>query len=120
MKLLMSKYLTNSDLPPVWLCDLPSIMNAKHDGEGAGGQQLLVVLGVEAVGRGQGEPVADQHGAAGAVEVFCLYVFVSEKKSDPRVIIWFCLVSVEDSHIVAWLPTMAFRDTVKGRGWKYC
>ena len=42
-------------------------------------QQLLVVLGVEAVGRGQGEPVADQHGAAGAVEVVCACVFVSEK-----------------------------------------
>ena len=54
-------------------------MKTKHDGKGAGGEQLLVVLGVEAVGRGQGEPVADQHGAAGAVEVFCACVFVSEK-----------------------------------------
>ena len=54
-------------------------MNTKHDGEGAGGQQLLVVLGVEAVGRGQREPVADQHGAAGAVEVVCSCVFISEK-----------------------------------------
>ena len=75
----MSKYLTNSDLPPVWLCGIPSVMNTKHDGEGAGGQQLLVVLGVEAVGRGQRKPVADQHGAAGAVEVFCSCVLVSEK-----------------------------------------
>ena len=30
--------------PPVWLLGLPPVMEAKHDGEGAGGQQLLLVL----------------------------------------------------------------------------
>ena len=64
---------------PVLLLGLPPVLEAKHDGEGAGGQQLLVVLGVEAVGRGQRKPVADQHGAAGAVEVVCSCVLVSEK-----------------------------------------
>ena len=75
----MDEDLAYSDLPPFWLCALPPVVNAKNDGKGAGGQQLLVVLGVEAVGRGQGEPVADQHGAAGAVEVVCSCVLVSEK-----------------------------------------
>ena len=75
----MRNDLAYSDLPPVWLFALPSVVNTKHDGEGGGGQQLLVVLGVEAVGRGQREPVADQHGAAGAVEVVCSCVLVSEK-----------------------------------------
>ena len=75
----MRNNLAYSDLPSIWLRVVPSVVNTKHDGEGAGGQQLLVVLGVEAVGRGQRKPVADQHGAAGAVEVFCACVFVSEK-----------------------------------------
>ena len=74
----MSKYLTNSDLPPVWLFAVASVVNAKHDGEGAGGQ-LLVVLGVQAVGCGQREAVADQHGAAGAVEVSTPSILISEK-----------------------------------------
>ena len=75
----MSKELAHSDLTSFGFRDVPSVMNTKHDGEGAGGQQLLVVLGVQAVGRGQREPVADQDGAAGAVEVVCACVFVSEK-----------------------------------------
>ena len=29
--------------PPGWLPGLPPVVEAKHDGEGAGGQQLLVV-----------------------------------------------------------------------------
>ena len=32
------------NLPPLWLLDLPPVVEAKHDGEGAGGQQLLSVL----------------------------------------------------------------------------
>ena len=75
----MDKDPTDSDLLSFWFCAVASVVNTKHDGEGAGGQQLLVVLGVEAVGRGQREPVADQHGAAGAVEVVCSCVLVSEK-----------------------------------------
>ena len=53
----------NSDLmvthPPLWLLGLPPVMKAKHDGEGAGGQHLLVVLVVEAVGCCQGKSVAN-------------------------------------------------------------
>ena len=43
--------------PPVWLLGLPPpVVEAKHDGEGAGGQQLpsvlvLLVLVIQAVGR---------------------------------------------------------------------
>ena len=32
------------NLPPVWLLGVPPVVEAKHDGEGAGGQQLLFVL----------------------------------------------------------------------------
>ena len=43
---------------PVWLLGLPPVVEAKHDGEGAGGQQLpfvlvLLVLVIQAVSRGQ-------------------------------------------------------------------
>ena len=75
----MRNDLAHSDLPSFGFRALPSVVNTEHDGDGAGGQQLLVVLGVEAVGRGQREPVADQDGAAGAVEVVCSCVLVSEK-----------------------------------------
>ena len=34
---------------PVWLRGLPSVMEAKHDGEGAGGQNLLLVVDVAIV-----------------------------------------------------------------------
>ena len=34
---------------PVGLLGLPPIVKAEHDGEGAGGQQLLVVIVVQAV-----------------------------------------------------------------------
>ena len=42
-------------LPPLWLLGLPPVVEAKHDGEGAGGQQLpsvlvLLVLVIQAVG----------------------------------------------------------------------
>ena len=51
----------NSDLmemhPPLWLLGLPPVMKAKHDGEGAGGKHLLVVIVVEAVGRCEGKSV---------------------------------------------------------------
>ena len=45
--------------PPVWLLGLPPpVVEAEHDGEGAGGQQLpsvlvLLVLVIQAVSRGQ-------------------------------------------------------------------
>ena len=44
--------------PPVWLLSPPPVVEAKHDGEGAGGQQLssvlvLLVLVIQAVSRGQ-------------------------------------------------------------------
>ena len=42
---------------PVWLPGLPPVMEAEHDGEGAGGQHLLVVIVVQAVGRCQGKSV---------------------------------------------------------------
>ena len=29
---------------PFWLLGLPPVVEAEHDGEGAGGQQLLVVV----------------------------------------------------------------------------
>ena len=44
---------------PVGLLGLPPVMEAKHDGEGAGGQQLLVVVVVQAVGCCQGKSVAN-------------------------------------------------------------
>ena len=44
---------------PVRLCGVPPVVEAKHDGEGAGGQQLLVVVVVQAVGRRQGKSVAN-------------------------------------------------------------
>ena len=46
-------------LPPVWLLGLPPVVEAKHDGEGAGGQHLLVVVVVQAVSRCQGKSVAN-------------------------------------------------------------
>ena len=44
--------------PPVWLLGIAPVVEAKHDGEGAGGQQLpfvlvLLVLVIQAVSRGQ-------------------------------------------------------------------
>ena len=44
---------------PVWLRGLPPFVEAVHDGEGAGGQQLLIVVVVEAVGCRQGKSVAN-------------------------------------------------------------
>ena len=46
--------------PPVWLLGLPPpVVEAEHDGEGAGGQQLLVVVVVQTVSRCQGKSVAN-------------------------------------------------------------
>ena len=44
---------------PVGLLGLPPVMEAEHDGEGAGGQQLLVVVVVQTVGCCQGKSVAN-------------------------------------------------------------
>ena len=44
---------------PVCLLGLPPVVEAKHDGEGAGGQQLLVVVVVQAVSCCQGKSIAD-------------------------------------------------------------
>ena len=43
--------------PPVLLLGLPPVVEAKHDGEGAGGQHLLVVVVVQAVSCCQGKSV---------------------------------------------------------------
>ena len=47
--------------PPVWLLGLPPVVEAKHDGEGAGGQQLpfVLVLVIQAVGRSQCKSVSN-------------------------------------------------------------
>ena len=41
--------------PPAWLRGLPPVVEAEHDGEGAGGQQLpfVLVLVIQAVSCGQ-------------------------------------------------------------------
>ena len=50
---------------PVWLPGLLPVVEAKHDGEGTGGQQLLVVVvvvvvvGIQAVSRCQGISVSN-------------------------------------------------------------
>ena len=44
---------------PVWLLGLLPVMEAKHDGEGAGGQNLLLVIIVQAVSSCQGKSVPD-------------------------------------------------------------
>ena len=44
---------------PVWLPGLPPVMEAEHDGEGAGGQHLLVVVVVQTVSCCQGKSVAN-------------------------------------------------------------
>ena len=42
---------------PVWLHGVPPVVDAQHDGEGAGGQHLLVVVVVQAVSCCQGKSV---------------------------------------------------------------
>ena len=44
---------------PVCLLGLAPVVEAEHDGEGAGGQQLLVVVVVQAVSCCQGKSVAN-------------------------------------------------------------
>ena len=44
---------------PVRLHGLPPVVEAEHDGEGAGGQQLLVVVVVQTVSCCQGKSVAN-------------------------------------------------------------
>ena len=51
-------------MPPVWLLGVPPVVEAKHDGKGAGGQQLssvlvLLVLVIQAVSRCQCESVSN-------------------------------------------------------------
>ena len=48
--------------PPLWFLDLPPVVEAKHDGEGAGGQHLLIVIVVQAVGCRQSKSVANLGG----------------------------------------------------------
>ena len=82
-------------------------MEAEHDGEGAGGQQLLVVVVVQAVGRCQGKSVANlfdndghptnqkvcciswggtyQHTATLAVDEVRFNVLITKKRSNPRI-----------------------------------
>ena len=52
------------NLPPVWLLGVPSVVEAKHDGEGAGGQQLpsvlvLLVLVIQTVSCCQGKSISN-------------------------------------------------------------
>ena len=60
-----SRYRTNAKAVllvlqlPVWLPGLPPVVDAQHDGEGAGGQHLLVVVVVQAVSCCQGKSVAN-------------------------------------------------------------
>ena len=42
MQVLISNLMVKQ--PPVWLLGLPPVVEAQHDGEGAGRQQLLFVL----------------------------------------------------------------------------
>ena len=44
---------------PAWLLGLPPVMEAEHDGEGAGGQHLLVVIVVQTVGCCQSKSVTN-------------------------------------------------------------
>ena len=53
---------------------LPPVIDAKHDGEGGGGQHLLDVVVVQAVGRCQGKSVANLGGS--------LFVIMNEDRSD--------------------------------------
>ena len=53
-----------ANMPPVWLLGVPPVVEAKHDGKGAGGQQLssvlvLLVLVIQAVSRCQCESVSN-------------------------------------------------------------
>ena len=49
-------------------------MEAKHDGEGGGGQQLLVVLVVQAVSRCQGKSVSNLKGKQKKVKPILFYI----------------------------------------------
>ena len=60
------KIISRKILTPAWLIGFLPVMEAKHDGEGAGGQQLLFVLllvlvlvVIQAVGCRQGKSVAN-------------------------------------------------------------
>ena len=44
---------------PVWLLGLAPVVEAEHDGEGAGRQQFLVAVVIQAVSRCQGKSVAN-------------------------------------------------------------
>ena len=62
---------------PVLLLDLPPVVEAEHDGEGAGGQQLLVVVVVQTVSCCQGKSVAnlfDNDGHPTNQKVCCILV----------------------------------------------
>ena len=48
---------------PLWLPGLAPVIKAKYNGEGAGGQQLLVVVVVQAVGCCQSKSVANLRGS---------------------------------------------------------
>ena len=47
---------------PIWLLGFPPVVEAEHDGEGAGGQQLLVVIVIQAVGCRHSKSVANLGG----------------------------------------------------------
>ena len=60
---------------PVRLHGLPPVVEAEHDGEGAGGQQLLLVVVVQTVSCCQGKSVAnlfDNDGQPTNQKVWCI------------------------------------------------
>ena len=90
--------------PPFWLLCLPPVVEAEHDGEGAGGQQLLVVVVVQAVGCCQGKSVSNLRGSnklkypqnpkvwcsyqnctALGVDIVSFNIFVPQKSNNPGV-----------------------------------
>ena len=48
--------------PPIWLLGFPPVVKAEHNGEGAGGQHLLIVVVIQAMGCCQGKSVANLKG----------------------------------------------------------
>ena len=69
--------------PPVWLPGLPPVVKAKHDGEGAGGQHLVVVVVViviQAVSRCQGISVSNLGEERNMTNKISLQAFFTDQK----------------------------------------
>ena len=68
---------------PIWLLGFPPVVEAEHDGEGAGGQQLpsvlvLLVLVVQAVSRCQSESVSNLGRKRQKFEKLIFFVFCQD------------------------------------------